>query len=155
MYKIVGRFDFHVRFSPNSSPSKILIMLNQNSTHEKGVDVSRLLRGVRISKIKFSYYPKTNPNLLPKITCSSDAYSIFNKSWDPKKLEFVEQFKVMLLSRSNRVIGILNVSTGGTAKTIADQNLYLHKSSHQMLVQLLLLTIIHLGISSPAKRTWV
>jgi DNA repair protein RadC len=89
-------------------------MSYQEATLEKGVDLSRLLRGVRIPKIKFSYYPKVNPNLLPKISCSADAYAVLKNNWDPKKLELVEQFKVMLLSRSNRVIGILNVSTGGT-----------------------------------------
>ena len=40
-------------------------------------------------------------------------------SWDPGKLEFVEQFKVLLLSRANRVLGIYEVSTGGISGTVA------------------------------------
>ena len=35
-------------------------------------------------------------------------------------MEFVEQFKVLLLNRANKVIGLLNVSTGGVSGTVAD-----------------------------------
>jgi DNA repair protein RadC len=98
-------------------------MSHEETILEKGADSLCLLRGVKIPKIKFSYYPKVNPNLLPKISCSADAHAVLKSNWDPKKFEFVEQFKVMLLSRSNRVIGILNISTGGTAGTIAEPKL--------------------------------
>ena len=32
----------------------------------------------------------------------------------------VEQFKVLLLNRSNRVLGLVNVSSGGVSGTVAD-----------------------------------
>ncbi len=35
-------------------------------------------------------------------------------------IELVEEFKVILLNRSNAVLGILNVSTGGLTGVIAD-----------------------------------
>ncbi len=37
-----------------------------------------------------------------------------------KKMEFIEQFKIILLNRGNKVLGIYEVSTGGRAGTIAD-----------------------------------
>jgi DNA repair protein RadC len=42
------------------------------------------------------------------------------KYWDEDKIEFVEQFKVLLLNRANKVIGIYEVSSGTTAGTAAD-----------------------------------
>ncbi|MEP2671119.1 MAG: JAB domain-containing protein [Cyclobacteriaceae bacterium] len=40
-----------------------------------------------------------------------------------QKIEFVEQFKVMLTNRANTVLGILEVSTGGVSGTVADPKL--------------------------------
>jgi DNA repair protein RadC len=59
----------------------------------------------------------------PKISTSSDAFILFRDSWDFELIEFVEQFKVMLLSRANNVIGILSISTGNVSGTIADPKL--------------------------------
>src|SRR4029079_9057506 len=50
---------------------------------------------------------------------------IFKQSWDENKIDFVEQFKVMLLNRSNRVLGIYKVSTGGITTTVADPRVIL------------------------------
>src|SRR5690606_17069786 len=59
----------------------------------------------------------------PKITSSKDAYSILLGSWDDDKLEFVEQFKVLLINRANRVLGVYEVSTGGVSGTVVDPKL--------------------------------
>ena len=53
-------------------------------------------------------------------TCSRDAYNVLLQTWDDNKLEFVEQFKVMLLNRANKVLGVFEVSTGSTTATVAD-----------------------------------
>ncbi len=39
------------------------------------------------------------------------------------KIEFVEQFKIILLNRANKVLGIYEVSTGGVSGTVADPKL--------------------------------
>ena len=41
-------------------------------------------------------------------------------NWNYEIIEFIEEFKVLLLNRANRVIGIVPISVGGTAGTIAD-----------------------------------
>jgi DNA repair protein RadC len=58
-----------------------------------------------------------------KITCSNDAYSILLKSWDENKIGFIEQFKILLLDRANKVMGIYEVSQGGTCGVVADVKL--------------------------------
>ena len=65
--------------------------------------------------------------LLPKhcatIHCSSDAIEVFRCRWDEGRIGFVEEFKVLLLNRANRVLGIVNISQGGIAGTVADPKL--------------------------------
>ncbi|MEX2231080.1 MAG: hypothetical protein WD824_02885 [Cyclobacteriaceae bacterium] len=41
-----------------------------------------------------------------------DAYNVLLDSWDDNKLELIEQFKVLLINRANKVLGIFEVSTG-------------------------------------------
>ena len=80
-------------------------------------------RSPEVAKVHLSYTPKTKPSKLPKISGSQDAYNILLANWNASSLEFVEQFKVILLNRANKVIGILKVSTGGTSSTIAEPKL--------------------------------
>ncbi len=60
---------------------------------------------------------------MTKITCSVDIYGLLEQNWDKGKLEFVEQFKVLLLNRANKVLGLYELSTGGVAGTVADPKL--------------------------------
>jgi DNA repair protein RadC len=48
---------------------------------------------------------------------------VFFKNWDLDKIEFVEQFKVMLLNRAHKVLGIYELSCGSVAGTVADPKL--------------------------------
>lgn len=77
----------------------------------------------RVAEIKISYRSKVKASERPKITSSTDCYSILFQSWDTDRIELVEQFKVMLLNRANKVLGILELSTGGIAGTLADPKL--------------------------------
>ena len=73
-----------------------------------------------VTEIELIYKTKVKPSQRPKISTSSDCYKLFLKQWDTNKLEFVEQFKVMLLNRANKVLGIYEVSTGNVSGCIAD-----------------------------------
>ena len=79
--------------------------------------------GNTVAEIEISYRPVRKLSSLPRIKTSGDAYRVFMISWDKAKLEFVEQFKVMLLNRANRVLGICTISTGSSTGTIADPKL--------------------------------
>ncbi|MBX2896879.1 MAG: JAB domain-containing protein [Cyclobacteriaceae bacterium] len=74
----------------------------------------------QVAEIQLSYKTKVKPSERTKITCSRDAYEVLQQTWDESKLEFVEQFKVILLNRAHRVLGIFEVSTGGVSGTVAD-----------------------------------
>lgn len=77
----------------------------------------------QVSEIQVSYRPRFKAADRPKILGSETAYQILFDNWDLGKIELQEQFKVVLLNRSNRVIGIYEVSSGGMAGTLADPKL--------------------------------
>ena len=42
-----------------------------------------------------------------------DAFDIFMENWDQDSIEPNEEFKLILLTRSNKVLGIASISKGG------------------------------------------
>src|SRR5690606_38763088 len=80
-------------------------------------------RPFEVAEIQLSYKSKVKPSQRPKITSFKDAYEILLENWDEDQLEFIEQFKVLLLNRANKVLGIYVASTGGVSATIADPKL--------------------------------
>ncbi|SCY90663.1 DNA repair protein radc [Flavobacterium anhuiense] len=73
-----------------------------------------------VSEIDLIYRTKVKSTDRPKITSSKSAYAILMDCWDPDKIEFIEQFKVLLLNQSNRVLGLYQASSGGIAGTVVD-----------------------------------
>jgi len=73
-----------------------------------------------VAEIQLTYKSNVKPSLRPKISTSRDAFTILKENWDESKIEFVEQFKVMLTNRAQKVLGIMEVSTGGVSGTVAD-----------------------------------
>ena len=86
-------------------------------TQERKVDL------YEVAEIKLSYSSKVKTSQRPKVDSSRQVYEVFVKAWDKDLIEFTEEFKVMLLSRANRVLGIVTISSGGTAGTVVDVKL--------------------------------
>jgi DNA repair protein RadC len=78
-----------------------------------------------IAEIQLSYKSAVKPSLRPKILSSKSAYDLLVSTWDSSKLDFVEQFKVLLLNRANKVIGMFEVSSGGCSGTVVDSKIIL------------------------------
>jgi DNA repair protein RadC len=80
-----------------------------------------------VSEIDVVYKRKANANVSerPLIQSSLDAYEVFLHNWNDGKIELVEEFKVLLLNHSNRVLQIFSVSSGGITGTVADPRLIL------------------------------
>lgn len=77
----------------------------------------------RVAEIQLVYRSNVKPSQRPKVSSSREAYEVFFKNWDLDKIEFVEQFKVMLLNRAHKVLGIYELSCGSVAGTVADPKL--------------------------------
>ena len=76
-----------------------------------------------VAEIQLSYKSKVKASLRPKISRSKDVEDVLRKYWNEDTLELHEQFKILLLNRAHRVIGIFEVSSGGLAGTVADPKL--------------------------------
>ncbi|SMC94433.1 JAB domain-containing protein [Pedobacter nyackensis] len=74
----------------------------------------------KVAEIEISYKPNYKPLERPKITTSEEAYAILIANWSMDKIEFLEEFKIILLNRRNRVLGLVNISQGGVSGTLAD-----------------------------------
>ncbi len=87
------------------------------------MESTKEIRQEQVAEIQLTYKPKVKPSDRPQICRSKDAYEILIKHWDDSKIYFVEQFKVILLTRANKVLGIVEISTGGISGTVADPKL--------------------------------
>jgi DNA repair protein RadC len=74
-----------------------------------------------VSEIKVAYRTTNTPKV--KIKSGADAYHVLLASWDIDTIELQEEFKVLLLNRSNEVLGIYPLSKGGITGTVVDQRL--------------------------------
>lgn len=73
-----------------------------------------------VSDVRISYHPKVRASERQIIQRSEDAYRLFKEGWDMDMIYLVEQSKLMLLNRANRVLGIMQLSSGGLCGTVVD-----------------------------------
>lgn len=74
----------------------------------------------QIAEVELIYRSKVKASERPKVSASKDAADILKQNWDENKIDFIEQFKVLFLNRCNKVLGIMEVSSGGVTGTVAD-----------------------------------
>lgn len=78
---------------------------------------------ITIAEVCLSYKSKVKASERKQVKCSKDAFDLFLESWNPDSIEHVEEFKILLMNRSNHVLGILPVSKGGISGTVTDLRL--------------------------------
>jgi len=76
-----------------------------------------------VSEVELVYKNKVKPSERPLVKSAKDCYELLRLTWDENKIEFVEQFKVVLMNRAQRVLGIYELSTGAVTGTVADPKL--------------------------------
>lgn len=76
-----------------------------------------------VSEIELVYRSKVKPSQRPQLKRVVDVFELLKQNWDANKIELVEQFKVILMNRNQRVLGIYEASTGGVSGTVADPKL--------------------------------
>lgn len=73
----------------------------------------------QVTEISLVYQNRIKANQRPQIKSSSDAYTILSDNWS-QQIGLLEEFVILLLDRSNRVMGKYLVSKGGVAGTVVD-----------------------------------
>ncbi len=66
---------------------------------------------LQVSEIQLVYKPVIRPSQRLKVGQASDVYKMLLDSWDMDSIDIVEQFKIMLLNRANKVLGVSLIST--------------------------------------------
>ena len=74
----------------------------------------------KVCEVKLVYKTNYNINKRPQIRSDKDSYRIFRKVWDMDTIEHKESFKMLLLNRANRVLGICSIAEGGINGIIMD-----------------------------------
>ena len=77
----------------------------------------------QVAEIQLSYKPAIKASERPTITSPREAVGILRTHWDEGKIELLEQFKVLLTNRANKVLGLFNVSSGGISGVEVDARL--------------------------------
>ena len=72
---------------------------------------------MKINEIELKYEPLKQPYV---IRSSQDAFNFLIANWDLNTINIYEEFKIMLLDRSNTVIGFRTISKGGLSGTVVD-----------------------------------
>ncbi len=75
---------------------------------------------LQVAEVEVSYRPKFKASERPRVSSSLEVYKLFINQWNRDKIELLEEFKIMLLNRNNRVLGIANISSGGVSGTFVD-----------------------------------
>jgi DNA repair protein RadC len=76
-----------------------------------------------VSEIELVYISKVESSKRFEIRKSVDAWWLLKRSWNKKRINLVEQFKVIYLDTANHVLAIKNMSVGGLTGTVADPRL--------------------------------
>ena len=92
----------------------------------------------KVAEVELLYKTKVKASERPVIKSSADCCKVLRQVWDENKLQMQEEFKVLLLNRSNRVMGVYEASAGGICGTIADLRLILATALKSLSVNLIL-----------------
>lgn len=92
----------------------------------------------RVAEVELIYKSKVKASERPVIRTSKDTCNILRQIWNENKMEIQEEFKVLFLNRSNKVIGVYDASAGGISGTVADPRLILAAALKSLCVSLIL-----------------
>ena len=80
---------------------------------------------MQVAEIELVYKTTVKASERPIISNSKAAYDLLLPHWNEGLIELQEQFKILLLNHANKVLGMVNISTGGMTATVADPRLIL------------------------------
>lgn len=92
----------------------------------------------KVAEVELVYKTKVKGSERPLIKTPKDSYDILRQVWNQNKMDFQEEFKVLLLNRANRVMGVYEVSMGGMTGTVADPRLILAAAIKSLSVSVIL-----------------
>ena len=92
----------------------------------------------KVAEVELVYKTTVKASERPKISSSHDCYNVLKEIWNKNRIEMLEEFKVLLLNRANKVTGVYEASTGGITGTIADPRLIIATAIKSLAVSIVL-----------------
>ncbi|MBI1779793.1 MAG: JAB domain-containing protein [Sphingobacteriales bacterium] len=92
----------------------------------------------KVAEVELVYKTTIKASERPKISSVKDSYKLLKELWNENTIEMQEEFKVLLLNRGNKVIGIYEASAGGITGTVADPRLILAAAIKSLSVSIIL-----------------
>lgn len=77
----------------------------------------------QVAEITMSYKTKVSDKNKPYVNSSLDAYLLLKSVWNEDHIEFIEEFRILLLNRRQRVIASYMVGQGGCEGVYVDLKL--------------------------------
>ncbi|MGY0039663.1 JAB domain-containing protein [Pedobacter sp. NJ-S-72] len=74
----------------------------------------------KVAEVQISYNLKFKVSERPQIRGCEDAYGVLIQQLSKDRIEYLEEFKIILVNRRNRVLGLVDISQGGIHGTLAD-----------------------------------
>ena len=71
-------------------------------------------------EVQLVYKNKIKAENRPRIHSAMDAYRILISSWDKGRIALVEEFKILMLDRSNRLMSLSTLFVGGMEDVVID-----------------------------------
>jgi len=78
------------------------------------------LQNTRVAEVMLTYKTTVKASERPHVNTSLEVHRVLESNWNYEIIEFIEEFKIILLNRNNSVIGLVPILVGGTAGTVAD-----------------------------------
>lgn len=75
---------------------------------------------LNVSEVKLVYKNRIKPEDRIKINGSQDSFRVLYDHWDKESMEYIEEFKGLLLNRANIILGIAWLFKGGAVGTGMD-----------------------------------
>ena len=102
------------------------------------------------AELELVYKTKVKPSQRPQIY-HQQIYRLFRRTWNDQRIEMVEEFKVAFLNRANKVLGVLEVSSGGITGTVADPRIILAAALKINAVNIILVHNHPSGSTKPSR----
>lgn len=100
----------------------------------------------KVAEVELIYRSKIKTSERPKITSSKDCYNLLTHLWNFDKIDLLEEFKVLFLNRSGRVLCVFEVSSGAITETLVDIRLILAIAIKTLATTMIIPTIIQVEI---------
>ena len=91
-----------------------------NTTSSKQI---RVIKDPMLAEVSMSYRSKIKPADRPKITSSKNAYNYLRTIFNPDTIEHHEEFYIILIGQSSKVLGWVKIASGNIDNCLFDSRI--------------------------------